>query len=208
MLRFASNRVTANANGSFAATLLRRWLFVAFSMYVYVALTDIPEVFGRLFGRLFWLLPAPYPSLVFFLATGLTSFVWGRLVLGLCCWQSKTQRSHKITVSGKRTSLPVWGSVLGALGVQSLRLRWACAPAPLPGPVRGKRDSRSRSPLYSREGCVCSAVLSRARVGREGHRRHPKAARSLRSVISWAAERPRRALHFETPSWTSIWPRI
>ena len=35
---------------------------------------------------------------------------------------------------------------------------------PLPGPVRAKRDSRSRSPLYSSEGCVCSAVLTRVHV--------------------------------------------
>ena len=38
---------------------------------------------------------------------------------------------------------------------------------PLPGPRRANTNSCSRSPLYSREGCVCSAVLTRVRV------RHP-----------------------------------
>ena len=35
---------------------------------------------------------------------------------------------------------------------------------PLPGPVRANTNSCSRSPLYSREGCVCSAVLTRVHV--------------------------------------------
>ena len=37
----------------------------------------------------------------------------------------------------------------------------------IPGPRRANTNSCSRSPLYSRDGCVCSAVLTRVRV------RHP-----------------------------------
>ena len=56
---------------------------------------------------------------------------------------------------------------LGSVCSDTARNRACAGPAPAPPRTGAKRDSLSRSPLYSRDGCVCSAVLTRVRT------RHP-----------------------------------